>query len=66
MNKEIEILAEYDDVLTRKELQRILKCGRSKAYELLQNGVIQSRRLGSEYRILKSVVIQFLEGSSDV
>lgn len=65
MNKleiqEIEILKDFDDVLTFRELKQILKKGRNKTYELLQKGIIPSTKIGRDYRILKINVINYLQ-----
>ena len=58
--KEIELLQNYDDILTFKEYQRVLKIGRNKAYQLLQNKSIKSIRIGTEYRIPKQCIIDYL------
>ena len=59
--KETEILRDFDDVLTFKELRQVLKIGRNKAYELLQNDIISSIRIGKSYRIPKINVINYLQ-----
>lgn len=59
--KEVEILNEYKDVLTFKELKEVLKLGRNKVYELLKDGTIPSTKIGRDYRILKIDVINFLQ-----
>lgn len=59
--KEIEILKNFDDVLTFKEFRQVLKIGRNKAYELLQNNIISSIRIGKSYRIPKINVINYLQ-----
>lgn len=67
MKKEIEkmeILKEYKDVLTFKELKTILKVGRNTCYRLLQTGIIPSIRIGSNYRIAKVDVINYLQNFS--
>lgn len=56
-----EILKDYTDVLTFKELKSILKVGKNKCYELLNQNVIPSLRIGNAYRIPKTNVIKFLE-----
>lgn len=58
--KEIELLQNYDDILTFKEYQRVLKIGRNKAYQLLKNKSIKSIRIGTEYRIPKQCIIDYL------
>lgn len=65
MKQEFELLKQYDDVLTFRELQQVLKASRTKTYQLLQDGTIPSRRLGTEYRILKYNVINYLYPNSD-
>lgn len=63
-NKErrnMQILDNYNDVLTFKELKEILKIGKNKCYELLKQNQIPSIRIGNTYRIPKINVIRFLE-----
>ncbi len=59
--KDIEILKDFDDVLTFVEFRQALKIGRNKAYELLQNNIIPSIRIGKSYRIPKINVINYLQ-----
>ena len=59
--KEIEILANYDDVLTFHEFQQILKIGKNQAYKLLQNNTIKSFKIGTKYRIPKINIINYLQ-----
>lgn len=59
--KETEILKNFDDVLTFKEFRQVLKIGRNKAYELLQNNIISSIRIGNSYRIPKVNIIKYLQ-----
>ncbi len=59
--KETEILKDFDDILTFKEFKQVLKLGRNKAYELLQNNIIPSIRIGKSYRIPKINVINYLQ-----
>lgn len=59
--KDIEILKDFDDVLTFIEFRQALKIGRNKAYELLQNNIIPSIRIGKSYRIPKINVINYLQ-----
>lgn len=55
------ILTDYDDVLTFQELKNILKIGKNKCYQLLQDGIISSVKIGSTYRIPKTSVIKYLQ-----
>ena len=59
--KEIEVLKQYKDVLTFKELKELLGFGKNKVYKLLQNGEIPSTKIGRDYRILKINVINYLQ-----
>lgn len=59
--KEIEILKNFDDVLTFKELKVILGFGKNKVYTLLKNREIPSTKIGRDYRILKINVINYLQ-----
>lgn len=50
---ENEALKDYGDILTFQELKKVLKIGRTKTYELLQNNSIKSIKIGTNYRIPK-------------
>lgn len=54
------MLEKYHDVITVGEMCKILRMGRNSAYRLLQEGVIQSRRLRRKYLIPKTVLIEYL------
>ena len=58
---DVEILKDYDDILTISEMRKALKIGRNKAYELLQNGTITSIKIGKSYRISKLNIINYLQ-----
>jgi excisionase family DNA binding protein len=58
-----EAFSGYGDVLTVKDLQSALKIGRSTAYKLLQDGEINSIRIGDSYRIPKRYLIDYVYGS---
>ena len=53
-------LENYSDVLTPDELRRFLNIGKDKTYELLQNGTIQSLRIGRIYCIPKIYINKYL------
>ena len=57
---ENEALKDYGDILTFQELKKVLKIGRTKTYELLQNNSIKSIKIGTNYRIPKRCVIDYL------
>lgn len=59
--KEIEMLKDFDDILTFREFKEVLKIGRNKAYELLQKNIIPSIRIGKSYRIPKINIINYLQ-----
>ena len=54
-------IEDYKDVLNFKELKTILRKGRNQTYALLRDGTIPSKRVGRDYRILKSNVINYLQ-----
>ena len=54
------MLEKYHDVITVGGMCKILRIGRNSAYRLLQEGVIQSRRLRRKYLIPKTVLIEYL------
>lgn len=55
------MFAEYPDVVDIDDLQRMLRIGRSSAYDILQKGLIKTVRIGKRYIIPKQSVITFLK-----
>ncbi len=51
---------DYADVVTPKEMCAMLNIGKRKAYELLQQNIIPSRKIGTIYRIPKQSIIDFI------
>ena len=57
-----DIFAEYPDVVTFEQLREMLgNIGETLAYKLLRSNEIESFKLGRNYRILKSKVIEYLQ-----
>lgn len=54
-------LADYPDVLTPTECQNILLVGKNTIYNLLQNNIIKSIKIGKLYRIPKSSLQNYLD-----
>jgi excisionase family DNA binding protein len=52
---------EYADVVTVKELCRMLKIGRNTAYELIHSKLIPGIMIGRQIRVRKEDVIRFLQ-----
>ncbi len=50
-----------DEMLTLKETKDILKVSRNTMYALVRDGVIPARKVGSEWRILRSVLIEWMK-----
>ena len=59
-SKNLEIFSEYPDVVTVDELMPMLKIGRNTAYRLVNDGSIQSFKMGRLHRIAKKDIIEFL------
>ena len=60
-------LTSFDDlplIMTVEELAPILGVGKGTVYELVRCGRIKSLRIGTQIRILKQELIQFLESST--
>ena len=55
-----EIFKEYKDVVSPKDLQKMLGLGETKVYKMLKNQEIYSRKVGNNYLIPKVCVIDFL------
>ena len=53
-------LRDYADVLTPAECMELLMIGRNSLYRLLKDGRLRSVRIGRNYRIPKSAVVEFL------
>ena len=51
---------DYPDVVTPQQLQKMLGVGRTFVYKLLQNKVINSKKIGRLYKIPKKDVIEFI------
>lgn len=52
------------DLLTIREVQAILKVGRSLTYDLVWRGKIKSIRIGRSVRIRRSELQRFIESNS--
>ena len=59
--KEYELLKQYKDVLTPVELKEILGIGMNGVYSLLKSGKITSFKVGSQFRITKSSLLDYLQ-----
>lgn len=55
------MLESYNEVLDIKDICKVLRIGRTKAYQLLNKGEIPYRRIGRDYRVRKESVIEYLE-----
>ena len=56
-----DIFDNYLDVVTVKQLREMLQIGKTFAYKLLKNNIIEAFKCGRSYRILKSKVIEYLK-----
>lgn len=50
----------YPDVVDIKQLREMLGVGITKAYTLVNNNIIPSKKIGREYKIPKVMVINYL------
>lgn|GEM_PF-135615 len=55
-----EMFKDYPDVVSVGQLKEMLQIGQVLAYKLVKEGEIKSRKVGREYKILKSTVIEYL------
>ena len=53
-------LENYPDVLSPKDVARILRICKTTTYKMLRNGEIKSRRVGSKFIIPKKNLIEYL------
>ncbi len=62
--QQVELLKDYKDVLTIKDLKEILGIGKNKAYELVNNHTIPSFKVGTKYKITKANLLNYLQNTS--
>ena len=55
-----EKLCDYGEVLTVKDVQNILGIGRNAVYQMLKNGTLKSKRIGTKYIIPKKSIQTYL------
>ena len=48
------------DILTLKELQKLLHIGKNTALKLVQSGEIEAFRVGNQWRILRESVTKYI------
>lgn len=58
------MLEQFPDLLTVKDLQKILSIGRSKAYSILYSGELQYITIGRQIRIPKKYLLNYLRKMS--
>lgn len=49
------------DILTLKELQKLLHIGKNTALRMVQNGEIEAFRVGKQWRIVREDIIRYLK-----
>ena len=54
------MLNDYPDVLTVSDVQKILRIGKNRAYELVKQNKIPSIRIGNTYRISRNAIEDIL------
>ena len=54
------IRCEPSEVITVAELAKMLRIGRNSAYNLVNNGLVRSVRVGSQIRISRASVLEFI------
>ena len=50
----------YNEILTFKECQRLLKVGKNTLLRLLHNGDIEAFRIGNRWKIPKSAIFDYI------
>lgn len=51
---------EYPDILSVQQLMRALGIGRNKAYDMLKHNQIRNIKIGKNYKVPKSCLIEFV------
>ncbi len=57
------IFPDYPDIVTVRELQKMLGISRPLAYTLINSGKIRALKLGNQYKIPKVHVISYMLGT---
>ncbi len=65
LNDYNNIFADYKDVVTIKDLQKMLRIGRNLAYKLIRQNKIEHLKINNRIFIPKQNVIKFLFESED-
>lgn len=56
----------YSEVMTTTEAMRYLKISRKTLLKLVRNGEIPAKKVGKDYRYLRSEIDRYLRGASEV
>ena len=64
-NSTDNLFSDYADVVTVNEVAKMLRIGRGNAYRLVNSGHIESIKVGSQIRVPKVCVIEFLKNRMD-
>jgi len=59
--RQMSIQVQADEMLTLKQTRHILKVSRNTMYMLVREGIIPARKVGSEWRIMRSVLIDWMQ-----
>jgi len=54
------MLDNYNDVLTVKEMAKVLRIGKNAAYDLVREGAVVSIKVGRKYLVPKNCILDFL------
>ena len=54
------MFAKYPDVVTVAEMQKMLRISQKPAYWLIKTRQVKAIKIGNQYRILKSSIIEYL------
>ena len=55
-----ELFTNYPDILSVTQLMEILQIGRILAYKLIEDKKIKALKIGREYKIIKTSVLEFI------
>ena len=61
-----ELFTDYPDVLAIEDVMEMLGIGKVLAYRLLRGRHIKSVKIGRQYKIAKTHLIEYLTGKSEV
>ena len=59
-SKSYELFSDYPDILSVQQLMELLQIGKVLAYRLIEEKKVKAIKIGREYKVLKTSIIEFI------